>query len=457
MDILIYTLRSVAYAITDPELVLILIILAFILHSQNRKTVAMQKMIIGEGMNSPLELTISQIVIGIFAGAIGSIILSYLGVAFSENSAIYLIFLISIFFMLWNPKFICFAYSGALLGAISLILDIIAKSYAGTNINIAGNTIDIANINVLNIDITSLMTMVAVLHLVEGILVMADGDRGALPVFTNRDNKIIGGFALKRYWALPIALFFIVSKTGSTGLTEQVATPNWWPLLKGTSPISLIKDAALGLFAFYGVIGYNSITFTRNKKEKTFVSGTVLIIYSIALFLLAQISVYGIFYKALVLIFAPLAHELMLYYTRYLEVSGKPKYVSTDEGIMVLEVAPSSPAEEMGIRSGDLLIDVNGRKIENEQDILNASKEGSNFISFKLKNAKKEIKEIEYNKLNSNKRLGIVFVPKNIPTDSTIVKLEESKFRDILNKMKDNNNDNNKDDNNKDNNNNSQE
>lgn len=446
MDILIYTLRSVAYAITDPELVFILIILAFILHSQNKKTVAMQKMIIGEGMNSPFELTISQIVIGILAGAIGSIILSFLGVAFSEDSAIYILFIISIFFMLWKPKYICFAYSGALLGAISLVLDILAKSYAGTSINIAGKTINMANINMFSIDITALMTMVAVLHLVEGVLVMIDGKRGAIPVFTNRDNKIIGGFALKRYWALPIALFFIVNKTGNTGLMEQVSTPNWWPLLKGTSAISLMKDAALGLFAFYGVIGYNSVTFTRSKKEKTFVSATALIIYSIALFLIAQISVYGLFYKVLVLIFAPLAHELMLYFTRYLEVSGKPKYVSSDEGIMVLEVAPNSPAEEMGIRSGDLLIDVNGRKIENEQEILDASKEGGNFISFKLKNTKDEIKEVEYNKLNSNKRLGIVFVPKNIPSDSTIVKLEESKFRDILNKMKENNKDN--DDNN---------
>jgi hypothetical protein len=447
MDILIYTLRSVAYAITDPELVLILIILAFILHSQNKKTVVMQKMIIGEGMNSPFELTISQIVIGIFAGAIGSIILSFLGVAFSEDSVIYIIFLISIFFMLWNPKYICFAYSGALLGAVSLILDIISKNYAGTSINILGNTIDIANINMLNIDIAALMTMVAVLHLIEGILVMVDGKRGAIPVFTNRDNKIIGGFALKRYWALPIALFFIVSKTGSTGLTEQVATPNWWPLLKGTSLISLMKDAALGLFAFYGVIGYNSVTFTRNKKEKTFISGTAIITYSILLFILAQVSVYGVFYKVLVLIFAPLAHELMLYYTRYLEVSGEPKYMSSDEGIMVLEVAPNSPADKMGIKSGDLLIEVNGRKIENEQDILNASKEGSNFISFKLRNVKNDIKEVDYNKLNLSKRLGIVMVPKTIPGDSAIVKLEESKFRDILNRMKDNNKDNDDDNN----------
>ena len=59
------------------------------------------------------------------------------------------------------------------------------------------------------------MTLVGVLHIIEGSLVMIDGSRGAIPVFTNRDNKIIGGFALKRYWALPIAILILLSATTS--------------------------------------------------------------------------------------------------------------------------------------------------------------------------------------------------------------------------------------------------
>ncbi len=245
---------------------LVLVILAVILYRQNKKTTVMQKMIIGDSLNSAFELTISQIVIGIFAGVLGSIIISFLGIAFDENSAIYLIFLISIFFMLWKPKFICFAYSGAVLGFISLFLELISKVYAGVRLNIFGRVLNLADVNVLRIDIGGLMAVVAVLHLIEGLLVIIDGKRGAIPVFTNRDEKIIGGFALRRNWVLPIALFFIVGSASSLELTHNVATPNWWPLLKSSPITRMAKDAAVSLFAYYGIIGYSTVTFTKDKK-----------------------------------------------------------------------------------------------------------------------------------------------------------------------------------------------
>lgn len=59
MDLVMYTLRSVAYVIVEPSLMIMLIILGIIFYSKNRKLVAMQKMIIGEEVNSPLELTLS--------------------------------------------------------------------------------------------------------------------------------------------------------------------------------------------------------------------------------------------------------------------------------------------------------------------------------------------------------------------------------------------------------------
>ena len=45
---------------------------------------------------------------------------------------------------------------------------------------------------------------------------MIDGDRGAVPVFTNRDGKILGGYALKRYWVLPIAIMIAFTMNDSS-------------------------------------------------------------------------------------------------------------------------------------------------------------------------------------------------------------------------------------------------
>lgn len=436
MGILLSTLRAIAYTLTNFDMALVLIILAVILYRQNKKTTVMQKMIIGDSLNSAFELTISQIVIGIFAGVLGSVAISFLGVAFDENSAIYLIFLISIFFMFWKPKFICFAYSGAVLGFISLLLELISKVYAGVKLNIFGSVLNLSDVNVLKIDIGGLMIVVAVLHIVEGILVMIDGKRGAIPVFTNKDDGIIGGFALRRSWVLPVALFFIARSTNSVDIVGNIATPGWWPILKSSPILRMAKDAAVSLFAYYGVIGYSSVTFTRNKQQKVMSSGVGLLIYGIALFSAAQLANLGYIYQLFVVIFAPLAHELMLNVQRYIEVNGKPKYISTEEGIMVLEVSPNSPAYEMGIKSGDLLLEVNNKKIENEQEILTAAKEGLNYISFKLRRGIDKLHEVSYNKLSGEKRLGIVFVPRSIPGDSVVMKYEESKFKEIFDKMK---------------------
>ncbi len=424
MSILLYTLKSVAFALTEPYLVAFLLILTLILYRRNKKTTIMQKMIIGERINSPFELTISQIVIGIFAGTLASLMMSYLGIVFDENSAVDLIFLLSIVFMFFNQRFICFSYSGSVLGIVSIVLGFFAV------------TLKMPNLDLLKIDIVALMSMIAVLHFVEGLLIIIDGNTGYIPVFTNRDGKIIGGFALQRYWALPVALFFVLHNTSNIGVSWQVPMPNWWPLIKNSLPSSILKSAVVALVPFYGMIGYNSITFTRDKKEKTLISGSLTIIYSLALFGLAQLATLNIYFKILVLIFAPLAHEGIIIFQRQIELKGSPKYISSEDGIMVLEVAPNSPANEMGISTGDLLVEVNSKKVESEEKIIEVIKETSSFIWFKVKKVTGKFEEVSYNKMNNSKKLGIVFVPKGVPKDSMVVKLDGTRFGEILDKIK---------------------
>ncbi|KAA8674550.1 PDZ domain-containing protein [Clostridium sp. MT-14] len=422
--ILLYTLKSIAFALTEPYLVLILAILVFTLYRKNKQTVIMQKMIIGEGINSPFELTISQIVIGIFGGILASVIMSYLGVVFDEDSAVDLIFLASIVFMFFNVRFICFSYSGAILGFLSLILAM------------SSQTFNIPNLDFLKIDVVALMSMVAILHFVEGILIILDGKKGAVPVFSSKNGNIVGGFALQRYWTIPIAVFFIIHSRTMIGSSWQVAVPAWWPLINSSIPYDILKSAVVSLIPFYAVMGYNSVTFTRDTKEKSFLSGGLIILYSVILFGMAQLAVLNIWLKFLVVIFAPVAHEGIIMFQRHLEVKGVPKYVSSSEGIMVLAVAPNSPANEMGIRSGDMLVEINNEKIDNEDKIAEVIRKCSNFIWLKVKKEAGNFEQVSYSKMNEDKKLGIVFVPRKIPQNSMVIKLDKNKFSDVLNKIK---------------------
>ncbi len=422
MNVTIYTLRSVAYAIVDPSLLIVLIILGFIFYRQNKKISLMQKMIIGESVNSPLELTLSQIVIGIFAGVLVSLLFSYLGIMFPENSGIEFLFLISILLMIFKPRFFCFAYSGALLAAVALFSRLIAQSTGKEAF--------------FTIDTVFLFSLIGILHVVEGILVTFDGHKGAIPIFTSKNNKIIGGFALKRYWALPVALFIIYAQTSGISIgTVDVATPNWWPLFRREETLDIIKTAVLTMIPFYGVLGYNSVTFTNNKSRKALQSGLGIIVYGALLIPVAQLARLGIVGEIITILFSALGHELMLYIQREMETKREPKYVSDEEGIMVLEVAPESPAYRAGIKSGDKLVEINGNHISSEAALYSSIKESLNKVSIKVKDYKGNFKDI-YLSRKGSERIGLVLVPRLVPKDNKIIKLENDSFKNILDKFK---------------------
>ena len=340
MNLIIYTLRSLSYVITEPSLMIILILLGVVFYFKNRKIVAMQRMIIGENVNSPLELTLSQIVLGIFAGIFGSIILTCLGVIFDENSGIEFLFVISIVLAFVKPRYICFSYSGAVLGIISLI-------FTYFNITTSSGT------HLFSLDIAMLMTFVGVSHFIEGLLVMFDGSRGSVPVFSNKQGKIIGGYALRRYWILPIAIFISYVSTSITGGTESIASPDWWPILRYENIVNLIKSSILILTPLFAMIGYSSVTFTRKKREKSLSSGIFISVYGILLSVVAQLAKFGIIGEVFVIVFAPLAHEGMLLIQRKIEDKRKPIFISDDEGVVILEVVPYSIAYDLGLREGD--------------------------------------------------------------------------------------------------------
>ena len=419
MELILYTLRTVAYAIVDPMHIFMLIVLGVMFYIKNKRVSLMQKMTIGEIINSPLELTLSQISLGIIAGAIVSILLSSFGVIFTENSGIEVMFMISVLLLFIKKRYMGFAYSGAILGAISIFSNILAE---------LTKTESYINVNIL-----VLMTFVGVIHIVEGFLIMFDGGRGAIPVFTNKDNKIIGGFAYNRYWALPVALFIAITSNISSVSTSDVATPDWWPIINRSGALLLLSSAIIASIPLYGVIGYNSVSFTKEKNKKPIYSGVGILIYGVLLTLIAQLSNFGIVGQIIGVIFAPLGYELMLKIQNKFEDSGKYLYVTDDNGVAVLEVAPNSPAFESGVRRGDKILEVNKNKVISEVEIFKEVRESFSEIPFKIKKISGEI--VDLNIKPKNKRIGMLLVPKMVKVDSTL-SVDNDDFKKILEEMK---------------------
>jgi hypothetical protein len=425
MELIIYTLTQVSYAIVEPSYAFILVMMAILFYSKNKKTTTLEKLIMGENSTSAFELTVSQIVMGIFGGVLVSLIFTHLGIVFYMNSNIYIIFMLSIFLMLFNPRFICLSYSGAILGITSVILHMIS---------IISND---PTIDLLKVDITSLLILIGVMHIVEGILVILDGSRGAIPVFGGRDKKIVGGFAFKRQWILPIAVLLMMQATSGNFVSgEAVNTPTWWPIVNHDINKALFETMIIGAMPLFAGVGYSAVTFTKTKREKTLFSGGLIIAFGIFVSLIALLGRFNSVVQLIILVLTPVAHELMITYEKYMEKSNEPIYTSNEEGVRILEVAPKSIASVMGLQSGDLILEINDIKITTDEMMFNFLETLPNYLWMKVRKINGEIKEISHKGKEAAQRIGIVIVPRNIPSKSRIMKTEEGNFGDILNKLR---------------------
>ena len=414
MDLIVNVLRAVSSAIIEPIHLIMLIILGVIFYTRNLRVVKMQKMTIGEKLNSPLELTLSQIVLGVIAGAIGSIILSLLGVTFGENSGIEFMFMASILLLFYRKRFICFAYSGPIVGLLSLLGIAISKFYGIEPI--------------INVSILSIITFVGILHIIEGLLVVVDGSRGAIPVFTKKDGRIIGGFSLNRYWALPICILIMFSGQ-IYGNEITLTAPLWWSDVNRELSVSILATALIACIPFYGVLGYSDVTFTKEKNKKALWSGIYIIIYGLSVVLVAQLANIGLPGQIVALAYTPLAHEFLLKYKKKTEEKGEYLYVSDDEGIAILEVAPTSPAFEAGIRRGDKILAINGEPIDSEGDVFKVVRDNIFKIPIKIKTSSGEVTEFFVQP--RNKRLGMLLVPKMVRNED-VVGVDGKEFKKIL-------------------------
>ncbi len=408
MGLVIETIRSIAYTLVNPVLVLLLLIIALLFYMRNKKINFIQTMVIGEKLNSPLELTISQIVIGIIAGCIASLILTAIGITFEENSGVAMLFIVSIIAILYKPKIFTFPYVAAILGIVSLV----------------SSWFNIGQVMKIKVNIPYIIILVGVISVIQGILIIIDGRKGYIPVFTSRNNEILGGFIFKRCWSLPIAFFIIYNSINNFTLSNFDFS-NMYSLIIGKDLIPLATTTILAILPFYSIIGYEAVTFTKNKLQKTISCGFIMIIYGCILFFISLLSRYGVLFEVLAVILMPIVYIVIKYIEKYIEKNSKPLFVSDEEGICILDVVPESVAFKEGIRSGDKIIGLNGLKPFSERQILKSIRDEYINTTLRIKNIKGEIKDYIISSESKTVRFGIILVPINMRKKYNIDKILE--------------------------------
>ncbi|MGI6357995.1 MAG: PDZ domain-containing protein [Bacillota bacterium] len=275
--------------------------------------------------------------LGLIGGLVGSLLLTGVGVAISTQWVSYVMYG-SLALALVDMRLICFAYSGGLL-AISHLL-----------------------FGWPQIDVASLLGLVAVLHIVESVLMLLSGPRLASPVYVRReDGHVVGGYTLQVFWPLPmLALVFIPHAIGGNG--AGIPMPDWWPLIRPLgAPLS--GDFTLYMIPLLAALGYGDLAVTASPRAKVRQSAARLVLFSLILLGLAWLGNRQPGWLWAAAIFSPFGHELLIVLGNRQEQTGRALWQHRGPGVMVMEVLPDGWAKRVGLRPRDVILAVNDQPL----------------------------------------------------------------------------------------------
>lgn len=323
---------------------------------------------------------------GIIGGLVGSVMIVAMGVSLSGIGIQYL-WLLAITLMLINPRFLCFAYAGG----------IIAFSYI-----IFGWP---------EVDIPQLMGLVAILHMVESVLIYVSGHLGALPMYTKLGkDRIVGGFTMQKFWPIPLVALYLMIMPDLNGATGGIDMPDWWPLIKPGiegDPDNFIY----ALFPVAAALGYGDLALSSSPREKSKKSAIYLGSYSLVLLGLAVIASYNPLLAILPALFSPLGHEIVIKMGRDVEFKGKPKYVPPEKGIMILEVLQKSAASKLGLKTGDIIMTVNGYHVNSKSELADVLYWGGTALEVEYVDSVTNEFKREVARKSFKEDLGVILVP----------------------------------------------
>ena len=374
--------KTTFLALLNPFFWLVVVVVL----TQYRRTVHIEKKLFGRPYNNIWWQTVYSILYGLLGGLFGSFFLLLLGISL-ENIGIVYLWPLAVFLLLFNPRFLCFAYAGGLIAVVSLLIRYLQPYWPA--LGEAGFLQGIAQIH-----LPGLLALIGILHLTESFLIYFSGHLGSSPIYLKTPGgKVVGGYSLQRFWPLPLTgLWGLIVAEGADLLAGGIAMPDWWPLLGEVLSTGGGEKVVYLMVPLVAGLGYGDLALSSHPEKKRLQTACRLAFYSIILSLLAVAAVFwpGILLPAA--FFAPLGHEWVIRKGNREEFSGQPLFQADgDYGLKVMAVFPDSPAEKAGVRVGDRLIAVNDEPVGSETEYGDALRQNYYHALFKIRRGRQEL------------------------------------------------------------------
>lgn len=374
----------------------VIVLIMVIIYKRNS---AMEARMLGSSYSLFYKVS-SSVLVGLAGGLLGSLLVILVGISIEDytrigegslTEGITYIWLVAVLLALINPRYLCFSYAGGLIALMNLI-------FGFPSVNVPG-----------------LLSLIGVLHLVESFLIWLDGYTYSIPLFLrHQDGRTIGGYVMNKIWPVPLVVFAVMygGEAGGISLGGIMDMPDWWPFLKNSAAESL------GLvylpLVVPVVLGYGDMAITKTPDKKCGSSALRLSGYSLVLIILSIIASKLRPFAFAAAIFAPLAHEMIIYYGAKEEEEGNPYFANKENGVKVLYVKKDSIAGSLRIKPGDTILGVNGIKMYSENQLSEFLSRCPAYIRMDVKKAEDKVITVEYSDYKSGIRdLGALIVPHN--------------------------------------------
>jgi hypothetical protein len=389
-NLLLNVLHSMGWFLLNP----LMYVFVLFIYLHYRRQMIMERQLFSVRIHAPLLQTIRAVGMGLVGGVAASVAAGALGIAVQERD-LWMLWILAAALALFRLRFLCMAYGAGLLTMLhgmALLLPA-PSSQQGFGI-VVGWLQDVAPVPLLG--------MVAILHLAEALLVRWNAGRDASPLFLEgKRGRIIGGYQLHSFWLTPLALLVpVASGSGWSG----ALFPGWPLFAPGLDSFALLFLPA--------VTGFSDVTTTMVPVHKARAIARQLVWYALVLLAVSYASVWVPPLTVAAALVAILGHEGLFWLSQRREKNAPPAFIQSAEGVKVMAVIPGTPAEEMGIKPGEVIVKVNGIPVRQKEDLYPALQANPAFCKMEVLTYDKEIKFVQCAVYAGNHhQLGIIVVP----------------------------------------------
>ncbi|MGI6685727.1 MAG: PDZ domain-containing protein [Bacillota bacterium] len=323
---------------------------------------------------------------GLLGGLAGSFLMVFVGINLADIGIGWL-WPLAILLMLLHPRLLCFSYAGGIISLSSLLFGFPM------------------------INVPQLMALVALLHMIEALLIYISGHLGAVPVYIrNKAGQVTGAFNLQKLWPIPIVALAVMNIPLDQLAGSSINMPDWWPLIKPGNNVDP-DQLTYVLLPVIAALGYGDLAVTARPQEKSRKSALNLFFFSFVLMSLAVLASHFSGFALLAALFSPLGHELVIWWGQREELKGSPLYVQPEQGVRILDVFRESPAAKLGLKSGDVIMNVNGWEVNSKEAFFRALEESWGVVEVEWRKYPEETFMRNTVRKTLTEDFGIILVP----------------------------------------------